>query len=503
MKKVISLILSFILIFTMAVPAFAAGTVNQTCPTIYLHGFAGTKIYEDKNDTSTKFTFPSTDEILEPVKKELLPALHTYIATDNGDPFAYALCEIVNDAFESYFNNTDGTAKGNSGAHMTYPSAKSITKTSNLNFYYDWRGDPIEIAADLGAFIDYVLESSGADQVALRCHSLGSVIVTTYLSLNGFEKVMGVVFDSAALYGVTYVGELLCGNPEIAGDALLRGFKDLLGESEYNKLISSSLDILALAGITTDAGDFLNTLIQKIAPILYKETLVPLFAYWPTAWAMTPDKHIDEAMEYIFTNYCNDEEFDTLKEKIQTYNDKVRKNKENTLLSFDQVGKVAVIARYGYGALPVSPSWNVLTDTVVDTKHASFGATTALIETSFDNAYLEGKDMSLISPDRTVDASTCLFPEKTWFIKNIKHDQSEFTKELHPGLLFGEEEATIKNYELPRFMIYDAETETLSEDKTEFKEPVPETETTSLLLKLMRFFTAIFDFFANLFKGNK
>ena len=32
-------------------------------------------------------------------------------------------------------------------------------------------------------------------------------------------------------------------------------------------------------------------------------------------------------------------------------------------------------------------------------------------------------------------------------------------------------------------------------------EPVKETETTSLLLKLMRFFTSIFNFIANLFKG--
>ena len=109
--------------------------------------------------------------------------------------------------------------------------------------------------------------------------------------------------------------------------------------------------------------------------------------------------------------------------------------------------------------------------------------------------------MSLISPDRTVDASTCLFPEKTWFIKNIKHDRTDITKPLHMQFLFGEEEATVENQELSRFMIFDAETEILSEDKTEFKEPVPEAETTSLLLKLMRFFTSIFNFIANLFKG--
>ncbi len=501
MKKILTLLLSLVLIFTTVIPAFASEPVKQTCPTIYIHGFAGSKIYADKNDLSTKNTLPSIDEILEPVKNELLPALLTYIATDNGEPFAQKLCEIVNELFQDYFNNPDGTAKGNSGAYMPYPNASSIKTTSNLNFVYDWRSDPFAVAADLNDFIDYILENSGAEKVALRCHSLGSVIGTTYLTVYGCDKVMGVVFDSPALLGVTYIGELLCGNPEIAGDALTRGLKDLLGENEYNELISSTLDILALAGITNDAGRFLNELIQKTAPILYKETLIPLFAYWPAAWSMAPDKYIEDGMEYVFTNYCKGEEHEALRAKIEKYNKEVRATKNDTLLNFDKTGRMAVIARYGYSALPVSPSWDVLTDTVVDTKHASLGATTASVDTSFSNEYLEGKDMSLISPDRTVDASTCLFPEKTWFIKNIKHDRTDITKPLHIGLLFGETEATVDNCEpLSRFMIFDAETEIISEDKSEYKEPVKETETTSILLKIMKFLTAFFEFITNLLK---
>ena len=500
MKKILSIILSLVLIFTMALPIFAADAVNQTCPTIYVHGFDGSKICEDKNDLSTAYTFPATDELLEPVKKKLLPALLAYIASGNGDSFAYELCEIVNTAFSGYFNNADGTAKGNSGAYMGYPKADSIKTTSNLTFSYDWRGDPFVIAKELNDFINYVTASSGSQKVALRCHSLGSVIATTYLTVYGNDKIMGIVFDSPALYGITYIGELLCGNPEVAGDALLKGLKDLLGENEYNNLIASTLDILSVAGITDDAASFLNELLQKTAPILYKETLVPLFVHWPVAWAMAPDMYIDEAMNYIFTNYCSGEEYDVLKSKIEKYNNDVRKFKSETLKAFDNVGRMAVIARYGYAALPVSPSWNVLTDTVVDTKSASLGAETALVGTSFSDDHLAGKDMSLISPDRTVDASTCLFPEKTWFIKNSKHNRTDITFPLHHAILFGENEATTETHTLSRFMIFDAETETLSEDKNEYKEPVKETETTSLLLKLMRFFTSIFDFIANLFK---
>ena len=161
---------------------------------------------------------------------------------------------------------------------------------------------------------------------------------------------------------------------------------------------------------------------------------------------------------------------------------------------------MVVLSRYGFATLPVTNEWNVLSDTVVDTKNSSLGATTTVYGQSFSEEYLEGKDMSLISPDRTVDASTCLFPEKTWFIKNLKHDRTDVTKDLHLTLLFSEEESTVENSGLPQFMIFDAETDTLSEDKGEYKAPVEESETSSFLAKIMKFFTAIFNFFTNLFK---
>ena len=229
MKKILSLILSLLLIFPLCVPAFAAAEVNQQCPTIYVPGFAGSKIYEDKNDPSTKLEFPEADVLLESVKKDILPSLLTYIATDNAKPFAYELCELVNNVFGGYFNSPDGTAKGNSGTYLSYPA--SVSKTSRLTFSYDWRQDPFTIAAELNNFINYILEKSGAEKVAIHCHSLGSVICTTYLKVYGNDKVMGLILDSPALEGITYIGELLCGNPEFAGDSLARCVPSLVRSS--------------------------------------------------------------------------------------------------------------------------------------------------------------------------------------------------------------------------------------------------------------------------------
>ncbi len=500
MKKILSLILSFILIFTMALPVFAADTVNQTCPTIYIPGISTSVLYKDRNDTSTAFAYPTVEELTEIIKNDLLPTLLTYIATGNSDPFANEFSDLANYVFADYFNNPDGTPQGNSGAYVSYPSY--VSKNSRLIFNYDWRGDPLVIAEELDKFINHVLAKSGSDKVAIQCHSLGSVIATTYLTVYGDDKVMGMVFDSPGLYGVTYVGELLCGNPEIASDALTRSIKDLLGENEYKALISSTLDMLMLTGITDDATGFLNKLIEKASPILYEKTLVPLFACWPTIWALTPDDYIDDGMDYIFSGYTG-EDADLLKAKITAYNETVRESKEETLVNFDADSKLAIIARYGYAGLPVTPAWNIPSDTVVDTKSASLGATTAAFGTHFNDTYLEGKDMSLISPDRTIDASTCLFPEKTWFIKNIMHSETDITRPIHSELLFGKEEATVENFRLPRFMIYDASTEALLEDATVFEEPKEETKGGSIFRKVINFFTALFNFFANLFSAKK
>lgn len=501
MKKILSIILSLIFVFSTALPVFAAGTVNQTCPTIYVPGFAGSGIYSDKNDPSTKAASPDVNEILEAAKKDLLPTLITYIATGNGDPFAYKLTELVNTIFADYFNNPDGSAKGNSGTYLAYPTY--VSKTSRLIFSNDWRSDPFVLASQLNDYINYICQKSGSEKVAIQCHSLGSVVVTTYLKVYGTSKISGIVFDSPALEGVTYVGELLNGNPKLAGDSLAIGIKGILGEMEYNELISGAIDMLELAGITDDAAGFLDELVAKTAPILYKETLVPLFACWPTIWAMTPDKYIDGAMEFIFSTYCSGEEYAGLKEKVEKYNTDVRPYKKDILLDFDANGRLAVISRYGFIGLPVTPTWNIHTDTVVDTASTSFGATIAPYGTSFSADYLEGKDMALISPDRTIDASTCLFPEKTWFIKNIAHDKTGATSSLRLELLFGAEEATIENSDHPRFMIYDAENEVLLEDKTEFEEPVEETKGGSIFRKVINFFTALFNFFTNLFSAKK
>lgn len=495
-KKFISFLLVIIMTLSVCSSAFAAEGA-ASCPVINIRGIDSSPVYADRNDTSTLLGVPSVERLEEIFKEDIVPALLVYSAGQNTEQLAEDISAVLNEEFRDWFNNSDGTPKGNSGTIMKYPD--SVKADSRLAFEYDWRGDPVAIAAELKAFIDYVTEKSGCEKVAVTCHSLGSVVLVSYFSLYGYDKVESVVFDTPALMGLKSLGDMFSGKLDFDGKALAYFIKGMLGEAEYAELIASVTDIFELAGIPEMLSEFFDRILDEIGPTVYKETIIPLFGCWPTIWSMVPDEQIDESMDYVFNNLCKDEDYSALKAKIETYNSAVRENKKTTLLDFDKAGKVAVISRYGFAAMPVSDSWSLLSDSVIETESSSLGATTAQAGDYFTDGYLEGKDMNYISPDKTVDASTCLFPEKTWFIKNAQHSETQITKDLYDTFLFSSEELTTEGAELSRFSYYDRESGKIVEDttepeKTEAPSPMERLFNflKSLLLSIKNFFRKIF-----------
>lgn len=490
-SKIISLILSVILTFVLVVPAFAADTDKQTCPVIFIPGFATSHIYTDKDNPVEEIQPISSDVLLEIVKETLIPSLIIFSADRDYDKLASSLCDAINSKFSTWFNNLDGSAMGNSGVLRVYPEASSVNSSSDLRFDYDWRGDPIAIAAELNDYINYITQSCGCDKVSLTAHSLGNVITLTYLSIYGFDKVQGAVFDTPAIDGVDYIGDLMCGEFEFTDGSVDALFRLILGSTEYEQLLSSVADAFGIAGIPGMLALFLNDILEKIAPTVFRETLVPVFGTWPTIWAMTPDDRIDESMDYIFSTYFTTEDSLVLRSKVEAYNTAVRENKYQTLLAFDEVARVAVISRYGTSSIPITSSWNNLSDGVIDTKHSSLGATTASYGEILSSEYLEGKDSAYISPDKTVDASTCLFPEKTWFIKNLGHQDFICTQVYYESFLFAQQEPTTENHALSRFSILNPETGRFDVDES-VPDPVEKLSPWQVLIKFLKSILAKF-----------
>ena len=494
LRKTVSTLLAVIMIMSASLTFFASAKnekVNQDCPLIYVHGFMATTIYEDPDDENSEETASVSSEAILSAIKQALPSFAKFSVTRDWDALSDEIIPIAKEVTKDLVNNPDGSTPGTSDARLVYPTAEEIEENYNeIDFKYDWRSDPVEIAAELNNFIEYICKTANCSQVSLSCHSLGGVIGLSYISIYGTERIKGVAFNSTAIYGETYTGELLTGNISLNSNALFNFIDFAFDGDENESLIDSINKLFKNAGLLDFVSDFGNTIVENLSERVLSEVVAPIFAGWPTIWAMVPDEYINDAMDYVFGTVYKDSDVDRsgLVEKINSYNEKVRKNKTQTLLELDEVSRVVVISRYGYSSIPATPSWEINSDGVIDTKNTSFGATVAPYGESFDETYLSGKDKSLISPDSTVDASTCLFPEKTWFVKNLKHsDTPDGFDEMILTLLYSEEEATVNTYsEYPRFLKY-----SYLLDKVYADDSLAEKDSESFLAKIINFFADI------------
>ncbi len=445
--------------------ASAPETINRDCPEIVVHGFIASDILYDKDDPSQGYIWQwSEDEIIDFVKKALVPIAKYFFLSD-WDAMADAVIPLALDFFDGCIGNPDGTPAGNSGVDFTYPQPSQIKKDSKLDFDYDWRADPLQCAEELNDFINYVLECSGAEQVTLTCHSLGGVVTTSYISLYGDAKLKSVVYNTTAVYGESYTGELLSGQMTLTADAveyyLRYAFEGMDQERILNGIIKAANEL----GLLDFICEFGNVALEKLSPKLLPAVVVPLFAGMPSIWAMVPDEYVESSRDYIFNTIYKDSKTDYsgLIEKLDNYDRLVRAHKTETLKKLNEDAYMYVFTRYGYSSIPLIPSYNSMSDSVIDTASSSFGATVAPYGKTLSEEQLSNADMRFVSPDKTIDAGTCLFPEQTWFFKNFPHATNAPLEKMIDTLLYTDFQATVDTYdEYPQFMQYNRETKTVA-----------------------------------------
>lgn len=486
LKKITAVLLSVLMLFSFSSAALAFEETDRDAPVIYIPGFTSSNVYDDISNPDTLARFPSTEDILSIVTEAFIPSLIAFSVDKDTDKLVCRVTDRVNEVFAYWFNEPTGSAKEGSG--IVPEVLTEVSADARLTFSYDWRGDPVEIADSLHAYIETVCQLSGCEKITLGCHSLGSTIALAYLTKYGNGRVSAMVFDSPACNGVALVGNIFTGKVNLDADGIAFYLSALMGESEYNELVTSFVDILASAGVLGLFNSFADEIIAALAPAVYRETVAPLLGCWPTMWSMVPDEDMEKAKEHIFGEILAGKDYSVLEGKIDNYNDTVRANRTETLKSFDEEGNFAIFSRYTTQTVPLKDYAHLLSDQIIETESTSFGATTAPIGEYFSDEYLEGKDMALISPDKTVDASTCLFPEKTWFIKASGHFETDgVTKELYDIFLFADEEITCDSGALSRFTIRD-DSFILVEDTT-----APEgNKDNGIVARMYRFITALF-----------
>lgn len=470
-KAAAALALIAAMLFSMnCAHAAKAEEPERDCPYVFIHGFMGSSIYADPSDEDSPLAWPpAANDIVSTVFKAL-PHLGLLLITRDYKAFGDKVFPLVDKLFSEIELAPDGTVHNKTGIRWSYPPAESINKSSKVDFVYDWRISPIEVAAQLNDFIDYVLDCSGCEQIVAEAHSYGGVILTTYARLYGTSKIRSWMYNSTAVFGEDYTGDLFTGNIVFRDDALTEFLKASTENSGSAGFLSFLFDALYKTKITDGLCRFTNRLIEKIGMQRIGQSLVPLFGGWLSIWSMVPDEKAQEAYDYVFGFVYENDPTDRsgLQAKVREYDEKIRPFKAETLNKINEDANLYVIARYGYYGMFMTDSWVNESDTVIDTKYASFGATCAPHgeELKLDKPVLHEH----ISPEKGIDASTCMFPEQTWFIKGLTHSAwGDSLDRMTLILLYNDGQATTDTFEnYPRWLRRDSDGGIVPDTETDY-----------------------------------
>lgn len=568
MKRFISILLAICVVFAtmpVAVALNTEPTVACDDPTIYISGDSG-KIYYDNgtkyfiiddvfaligldsdNETDDEES-NGTNAVLEATMNILLPFILEGIALGEWDNYYAAVEKEIGDLFEPIKLDENGNVPEGSDsgigpseqAIMNSTMKRNITNSEGkyeekaYNFYYDWRLDPMEIADDLHEYIEAVKKATGHDKVSLNCRCLGSNVALAYIYKYGigsisnletgntdsefFAGLKGLGIDVSTSNGSDFLSGIISGDFGIDGNSIVRFIADTAyfeDSFDVSPVITTTIELLSNTGVLDKLTDVARReLYAEIEYGIISALATATFLTMPCYWALVSTEDFDTALTYVFGEEGSEKrtQYAGLIEKITNYNDTVKANTEEILKATQACGtNMCIIAKYGVQMLPVLKDGSILGDQYVSVVNSSFGATTSDVYGTLDEDYIAERVAlgyeSYISPDKQIDASTCLFPEYTWFIKGCSHGfYSTPERDLLLTTIDADKQLTVDDLPYTRFIVYNYE-ENIFTAMTEENCNIgsweadgvidnPQTKqekTISLLVSFMRWLNAIFN----------
>ncbi len=503
-KKSISLFLALtMLVGIWSVTAYAKPTewISQSLsdiPVIRISGDGeklvdenGNKVFHYKDFASILDSDDEEEEegdnaLLEATANILMPFLIDGLLNDNWDPYYKNLQKEISELFENSLLDKDGNAQYGTGLRQERKDKMNNTRHNDQAwrtadgvkyyvhdrywFYYDWRLDPIETAAELKSFIDDILASTGCNEVGIVASCLGTNVVTAYLAVypdHAAKYIRGVAFDGSVVGGAEMLSEAISGKFNIDAAAINRTLKDCgaIGMFDVDGFINTTLEMLDRTGVldrVIDKGK--DWIYYKLVEGVTSALALSTFYTWPNYWACVSPQDYDTAMKYVFGPEGSEKrtEYAGLIAKLDNYNTVVRSRVPEILKTTVANGvNFGVISKYGFQTLPICETNYLVSDQFASVGRTSFGATTGTIYNDLTDDYIAARKEAgfgkYISPDEQIDASTCLFPESTWFIKGSSHSNwSDWELRLLYDIASSEEKVTINNSCWPsQFVVYE------------------------------------------------
>ncbi len=519
MKKIISLLLCFIMIFSFAVPVIAAEEEPEY-PTVYVIGAHKNDIYNAKGET----IYPLDVDLGESIKGALLPCLEKLavgMLTDDYTEYVEEFNSAMAPIYEELILDKDGNVSNGSYTRFHYTKENFPAKSSGFGiwdyrFWYDWRTSPTVTAYELKDCIDRVIKATKKDKVQIIGRCYGANVIAAYLELykdHAKKYVSDVCYYSSSVKGIDFMSALFSGDIYL-DDKSINNFldyyiseKDVINDEAAGELIVTLAEILQQVQVLGLSGDalmsFIDMFIDDLMPVILRNS----YGGWLSYWSMvTPEKY-EKARDYVFGTDELKKEYAGFIAKADDFYYKVQLNAESTMKELHNAGiNFYNFTKYNFPEIPLYEGARTQGDADTSVFRQSFGGTAADYNTVFSEDYLSKvspQNRKYISPDLKIDASTCLFPDRTWFVKDLHHDFFGPLQSISMELM--RYDMTVDNERLPQFVTFVGETE-----DTNGKNLIPTIGTDEdaervhddIIHSTFRFIKALIRLFINILKGS-
>lgn len=440
--------------------------------------------------------------------------------TDDYEEYVDTVYNVFAPIFEEVVLDKNGevTDGSGNGPQDWVPYKTSGFKVWDNNFSFDFRVDLVETAASLKDYIDLVVARTGRQKISVLGRCLGTNLIAAYLSEypeHAQQHVSDIILYVPATDGVDLISKLFSGKLEIQADNLdefadyFIKNKNLIEDETLADFITVMIEMLEYAKVLGLGMDAFQLLVDRLQGELIPKLGLASFVSFPSYWSMVCPEDFEDAKKLIFEG--REEEYAGLIEKIDYYYKEVQLGFNDLLKKLDAEGtiNVSVIAKYNIPGIPISESSRQLGDLMASTKQLSYGATCAEHGKVLSQSYIDSlADKKYLSPDNKVDASTCLFPDRTWFMKNSLHDDfPDDGNRLIAEIVNSKGTLTVfDNEELPQYLEYvpvEGQEEGVFVPIEGLDPEKPEEGSGEERFSIfIRFFTAVLNFFTKLFNGD-
>jgi len=558
MKKIISLLLVLLLAFAAVTPAFAASEeVYEKRPLIYIRG-NGDPIYTadgralpaglDAIFESTGNGTSSKEAVIEAVANILIPFLAEGMLMDKWDNYADAIYEEFSPLFKEMTLDENGNARFGTvvspeamwdsyyRAGIDFGADAGTYDTLDYKFCYDYRLSPYDHVERLHEYVLQVMETTGYNEVCLSAKCMGGSLLNAYLEQYGhLGHVKKVFYGDVLSNGHSLISDIFSGKITFS-DAYTQLYVKQLeycGETGEGtglalsqlafEIVNRTVDLFTQTGMIEilfgSVENLYNRLYQALVPSLILATGMGTM---PNYWVSVYEEDMDTALDLIFGKEGSEKRirYAGLIEKIQYYREHVSADLPGFYkkITEDYKIEVGVLARYGFVNMPLVEHYDELNDGLVGLQDSSLGATCATPTTTLSDGYIAGRlaenpdNAKYISPDKMVDASTCIFPETTWIVKNSHHDDRPeiFRYLANYYLSYSDVKVNSNSRGISQFLVEDktsdrGATVNMTEENSasfEWMNSYEETPTIqSRLMSLFKWLASIFKLLTKLFKG--